>query len=105
MASVRNVLVLAVLCILAGVNSQATDEEVPINADELENIIDEAEVKNSDLTWVECDPSVVPRKSCYDCNTRIICKNIGGLLLECPKNFVPYCNGGKCVSEPSAECA
>ncbi|KAF9789093.1 hypothetical protein SFRURICE_005695 [Spodoptera frugiperda] len=105
MASVRSVLILAVLCILAGAHSQATDEEVPINADELENIIDEAEVKNSGNTWVPCDFSGISTESCYDCNTRIICKKIGGLLLECPKNFVPYCNEGKCSNEPTPECA
>ncbi|OWR54491.1 peritrophin type-A domain protein 2 [Danaus plexippus plexippus] len=54
--------------------------------------------------WTTCDFGVTPTISCYNCNTRLICKPIGGLLKACNDPMRPFCNSGICSSTPTANC-
>nr|XP_034834580.1 uncharacterized protein LOC117991136 [Maniola hyperantus] len=57
------------------------------------------------MNWTTCDVTVLPRISCHDCNTRVICKPIGGLLKSCNDPARPHCNLGICSAVPSLACA
>ncbi|XP_045775039.1 uncharacterized protein LOC123873962 [Maniola jurtina] len=57
------------------------------------------------MNWTTCDVTVIPRISCHDCNTRVICKPIGGLLKSCNDPARPHCNLGICSAVPSLACA
>ncbi|XP_047992608.1 uncharacterized protein LOC125231259 [Leguminivora glycinivorella] len=56
------------------------------------------------VNWTSCDPTVTPKYSCQDCNTRLVCLPIGGKTISCPIVFAPYCNEGFCSPIPSADC-
>ncbi|XP_046969493.1 uncharacterized protein LOC124536886 [Vanessa cardui] len=61
-------------------------------------------VQQNPQNWTTCDITAVPRISCHDCNTRLICKPIGGILKICNNPARPYCNFGICSPVPSANC-
>ncbi|KAJ8712297.1 hypothetical protein PYW07_005139 [Mythimna separata] len=102
MAHIKNVLVLAVMCILAVALTQASHDGQHIHGKW--PMVGQPR-QDSESTWVTCDFTVSPRMRCHDCNTRLICKRVGGLLLDCPSSFAPYCNNGFCSPVPSVECA
>ncbi|KAJ8715030.1 hypothetical protein PYW08_005011 [Mythimna loreyi] len=102
MAHIQNVLVLAVLCVLAVALTQASQNGHHIHG---KWSMAGQSRQDSEPTWVTCDFDVFPRMRCHDCNTKLICKKIGGLLLDCPSSFAPYCNNGFCSRTPSEECA
>ncbi|XP_041982156.1 uncharacterized protein LOC121735398 [Aricia agestis] len=54
--------------------------------------------------WTTCD-ILGPKISCQDCNTRLICKPVGGLLKPCNNPYRPHCNNGICSAVPSPDCA
>lgn len=55
--------------------------------------------------WIPCESTTTPRLSCYNCNTRMICKNYKGALLKpCNYSLKPYCNEGICSATPTAGC-
>lgn len=85
------------------VSLKSRQEETEDETKELEE--DQAELGNK-AAWVDCDFNVNPKKSCYDCQTRMICKYPrGGKLVGCNFALRPYCNNGICSSVPGADCA
>lgn len=54
--------------------------------------------------WTTCEYTASSPLSCNDCNTRLICKPIGGLLISCKNPLKPYCNNGICSATPSEGC-
>ncbi|XP_047992426.1 uncharacterized protein LOC125231115 [Leguminivora glycinivorella] len=57
--------------------------------------------------WVDCEFDFETFKNgptCNDCYTTYYCTPKGGILRNC-FGWSPYCVDGKCVKEPSADCA
>ncbi|KAJ8715033.1 hypothetical protein PYW08_005014 [Mythimna loreyi] len=121
MAHIQNVLIFSALCVLAVVLAQAsqggphTNQGGPSTSQGGPHknqgrgrrqapdfsVLDIAE---SNANWTTCDVTVFPKISCHDCNTRMICKPVGGLLKACDNPYRPHCNNGICSAVPSAEC-
>lgn len=80
--------------------------QVPQNVGQLGNIEDEtlAGSWQNPRNWTTCDFTAASKISCHDCNTRIICKPIGGLLIACNNPNKPYCNSGICSAVASPDC-
>nr|XP_021195818.2 uncharacterized protein LOC110380228 [Helicoverpa armigera] len=124
MAHIQNVLIFAALCVLAVTLAQSpqggphtdqggspTQQGGPHQnqgrsrrqVEEDDEAFDISQV--SAANWTTCDFILGKKISCHDCNTRLICKQIGGLLKACNNPFKPHCNNGICSHVPSVECA
>lgn len=81
------------------------------NAAEEETEADVADVnktlKKDDeyIKWTTCDWRAIPKFTCHDCNTRLICKPMGGILKFCGDAATPHCRNGFCSAIPSDDCA
>lgn len=57
--------------------------------------------------WVECEFDFETHRNgptCYDCSSTIHCTPGGGVVRNC-FGWTPYCVNGRCMREPSADCA
>ncbi|XP_063365263.1 uncharacterized protein LOC134653830 [Cydia amplana] len=57
--------------------------------------------------WVQCEfeyGTYINGPTCNDCYSTYYCTPKGGILRNC-FGWSPYCVAGKCVKEPSADCA
>nr|XP_004931861.1 uncharacterized protein LOC101738184 [Bombyx mori] len=99
----------AVLAFCVAVGALSLAEEYPetnnkIVPKPIEYVNDEDDTYNV-VSWTSCNLTETPIFSCHDCNTRMFCNPIGGLLISCRDNRRPHCNRGLCKSTPSDECA
>ncbi|CAH2092870.1 unnamed protein product [Euphydryas editha] len=83
-----------------------TRRQIPQNVGQVDNIKDHTipDVWQNPQNWTTCDFTAVSKISCHNCNTRIICKPIGGLLKSCNNPNKPYCNSGICSAIASPDC-
>ncbi|XP_030040426.2 sulfur globule protein CV3 [Manduca sexta] len=55
--------------------------------------------------YPQWSPCTTIGSACVDCNTKLVCTKVGGLVRACSDPTLPYCNLGECSATPSAECA
>ncbi|XP_026725530.1 uncharacterized protein LOC113492286 [Trichoplusia ni] len=96
MAYNRTIVIFMALCVLAAAVAQVPQGRPHENQGRGKRALDGV---------TSCDFTVIPKISCHDCHTKLICKQIGGILKACNNPFQPHCNNGVCSSVPSAECA
>ncbi|CAH2239981.1 jg3410 [Pararge aegeria aegeria] len=117
MAGIKNIVAIMVLSALLAICTGQTGQGGPQTSQggphqnegrarrQAEGVTTEDGFALNPLNWTTCDVTVIPKISCHDCNTRVICKPIGGLLKTCDNPARPHCNLGICSAVPSLACA
>ncbi|CAG4951825.1 unnamed protein product [Colias eurytheme] len=109
--AVYNIVVLFLLAALVTANCQVVqggahiDQGGPHQIQGPRSTFMESEALQNPTNWTTCDITTDPKIFCHDCNTRLICKPVGGLLKMCRDPMRPYCNNGICSALPSVGCA